>query len=146
MGCNRTIRGYTRLMPTVDERVRYLSEWKGADTPLPMDEPWSADAAEEAFKLLESRWKMMILFHLFDKGRLRFSELERAIPLVSQKMLIQQLRDLEAKGIVGRTVFQEVPPKVVYCLTELGVALRPALDALVRWASLRQRTSVVRGC
>ncbi len=89
---------------------------------------------------------MMILFHLFDKGKLRFSELERAIPLVSQKMLIQQLRDLEAKGLVGRTVFQEVPPKVVYCLTELGLALRPAVEALVDWANLSRRTPVVRGC
>ena len=80
---------------------------------------------------------MMIVFHLFDKGVMRFSELERAIPLASQKMLTQQLRDLEAKVIVQRTIYQEIPPKVEYKLTALGQALRPALQELVRWARLR---------
>lgn len=79
----------------------------------------------------------MIVFHLFDKGVMRFSELERAIPLASQKMLTQQLRDLEAKVIVQRTIYQEIPPKVEYKLTPLGQALRPALQELVRWARLR---------
>ena len=81
---------------------------------------------------------MMIVFHLFDKGVMRFSELERAIPLASQKMLTQQLRDLEAKVIVQRTIYQEIPPKVEYKLTPLGQALRPALQELVRWARLRE--------
>jgi len=67
---------------------------------------------------------------------LRFSELERAIPAVSQKMLIQQLRQLEADGIVQRIVHQQVPPKVEYCLTEWGQALCPALDAVLKWAAL----------
>ena len=80
---------------------------------------------------------MMIVFHLFDKGVMRFSELERAIPLASQKMLTQQLRDLEAKVIVQRTIYQEIPPKVEYKLTALGQALRPALQELVHWARLR---------
>ena len=80
---------------------------------------------------------MMIVFHLFDKGVMRFSELERAIPLASQKMLTQQLRDLEAKVIVQRTIYQEIPPKVEYKLTPVGQALRPALQELVRWARLR---------
>jgi DNA-binding HxlR family transcriptional regulator len=75
----------------------------------------------------------------FDKTCMRFSELERAIPLVSQKMLIQQLRDLEAKGIVTRTIYQEVPPRVEYSLTDLGIALRPALRELVQWANLRRK-------
>ena len=82
---------------------------------------------------------MMIVFHLFDKGVMRFSELERAIPLASQKMLTQQLRDLEAKVIVQRTIYQEIPPKVEYKLTPLGQALRPALQELVRWARLREK-------
>ena len=81
---------------------------------------------------------MMIVFHLFDKGVMRFSELERAIPLASQKMLTQQLRDLEAMVIVQRTIYQEIPPKVEYKLTPLGQALRPALQELVRWARLRE--------
>ena len=83
---------------------------------------------------------MMIVFHLFDKSCMRFSELERAIPLVSQKMLIQQLRDLESKGIATRTIYQEVPPRVEYSLTALGLALRPALRELVQWANLRRKS------
>ena len=81
---------------------------------------------------------MVILFQLFAHPLLRFSELERAIPAVSQKMLIQQLRELERDGIVERKVYPQVPPKVEYKLTEWGRALCPALDALLEWASLRK--------
>jgi DNA-binding HxlR family transcriptional regulator len=66
---------------------------------------------------------------------LRFSELERSIPGVSQKMLIQQLRDLERDGIVTRTIHPQVPPKVEYELTSWGQAMCPALDALLEWAA-----------
>lgn len=82
---------------------------------------------------------MTILFHLFDKGTLRFSELSRSIPGVSEKMLIQQLRQLESDGIVARRVYPEVPPKVEYTLTESGRALCPALDAILVWAEQRGR-------
>ena len=75
----------------------------------------------------------MILFHLFGGKLLRFSELERAIPAISQKMLIQQLRQMEADGIVRRIVHHQVPPKVEYGLTDWGQALCPALDALLAW-------------
>src|SRR3979409_1897975 len=77
-----------------------------------------AEGAEMALKVLEGRWKMIIIFHLFVRPVLRFSELDRAIPAVSQKMLIQQLRELERDGIVERKVHPEVPPKVEYSLTE----------------------------
>ena len=87
--------------------------------------------------MLEGRWKMVIIFHLFDKTVLRFSELERAIPAVSQKMLIQQLRELERDGIVKREVYPQVPPRVEYQLTPLGKELCPALDALLTWAEKR---------
>lgn len=87
--------------------------------------------------MLEGRWKMVVIFHLFDRGTLRFSELERAIPGVSQKMLIQQLRDLEQDGIVARKVYPQVPPKVEYRLTEWGEAMCPALDSLLEWAAQR---------
>lgn len=87
--------------------------------------------------MLEGRWKMVIIFHLFDRGVLRFSELERAIPGVSQKMLIQQLRDLEQNGIVSRKVYPQVPPKVEYELTDWGQAMCPALDSLLEWAAKR---------
>ena len=126
-------------MARTHEKVRYSPESNPSGKPGHTRDDWSADAAEEAFKLLEGRWKMMIVFHLFATDCMRFSELERAIPLVSQKMLIQQLRDLESKGIVTRRIYQEVPPRVEYSLTSLGTALRPALRELVQWANLRRQ-------
>lgn len=103
----------------------------------------AAVGVEAALKVIEGRWKMLILFQLFAHGTRRFSELERAIPAVSQKMLTQHLRELERDGVVARTVYPEVPPKVEYSLTTLGDALCPALDELLQWAELREasRTS-----
>ena len=97
----------------------------------------AASGVEAAFRMLEGRWKMVIVFHLFDGAVLRFSELERAIPGVSQKMLIQQLRELERDGIVQRQVYPQVPPKVEYSLTAWGEAMCPALDSLLEWAAAR---------
>jgi DNA-binding HxlR family transcriptional regulator len=97
----------------------------------------AAGGVEKALRMLEGRWKMIIIFQMFHFGILRFSELERVIPGISQKMLIQQLRELERDGIVFRTVYPEVPPKVEYGLTEWGQALCPALDMLLEWAALR---------
>ena len=99
----------------------------------------AAQGVEDALKILEGRWKLIILFHLFGGKVLRFSDLERAIPAISQKMLTQQLRQMEADGVVRRTVYQEVPPKVEYRLTQWGQALCPALDGLLKWAELRDR-------
>ena len=100
----------------------------------------AANGVEQAFKMLEGRWKLMILFHLFGGKMLRFSALERAIPAISQKMLIQQLRQMEKDGIVRRVVHHQVPPKVEYGLTGWGQALCPALDALLQWAAARDGT------
>jgi DNA-binding HxlR family transcriptional regulator len=97
----------------------------------------AAQGIEQALRLIDGRWKLLILFHLFGGQILRFSDLERAIPAVSQKMLAQQLRQLEADGIVERTVHHQVPPKVEYRLTALGQSLCPALDALLKWAEQR---------
>jgi DNA-binding HxlR family transcriptional regulator len=80
----------------------------------------------------------VILFHLFEGKVLRFSELERAIASISQKMLIQQLRQLENDGVVRRTIHHQVPPKVEYGLTDWGEALCPALDELLKWAASRE--------
>ena len=101
----------------------------------------AADGIEGALRRLEGRWKMLIVFHLFDKSVLRFSELERVIPTVSQKMLTEQIRELERDGIVRRTVYPQVPPKVEYRLTDWGQALCPALDALLTWAMSREAGS-----
>ena len=92
----------------------------------------AADVAA-AMKVLEGRWKLILLFHLFGGQVRRYSELEKSIPDISQKMLAQQLRALEADGLVRRTVYPEVPPKVEYQLTDWGQALCPVLDALLSW-------------
>ena len=97
----------------------------------------AAGGIESVLRMLEGRWKMVIIFHLFARSTLRFSELEKAIPGISQKMLIQQLRDLERDGIVHRTVYPQVPPKVEYDLTDWGQAMCPALDSLLEWAAAR---------
>ena len=94
---------------------------------------------ESAFRILEGRWKMVIVFHLFARGILRFSELEKAIPAASPKMLTQQLRELERDGVVSRTVYPQVPPKVEYRLTDWGKAMCPALDVLLEWAAQRPK-------
>lgn len=76
----------------------------------------------------------MILFQLFGGQVKRFSELERALTGISQKMLIQQLRQLEADGVVSRIIHPQVPPRVDYYLTEWGQRLCPVLDSLLHWA------------
>src|SRR6266481_5531637 len=109
------------------QKVRYSPPSKESEhTPAT-----AASGVEQAFKFLEGRWKLVILFHLFGGKMLRFSDLERAIPAISQKMLIQQLRQLERDGIVCRLVHHQVPPKVEYGLTEWGQELCPALHALL---------------
>jgi len=118
-------------MARTHKRVRYLQKGKAYTLVT------AARDVEQAFKVLEGRWKLLILFHLFGGRILRFSELERAIPAISQKMLIQQLRQMESDGIVRRIVHPQVPPKVEYALTDWGQALCPALDALLKWAALR---------
>ena len=95
----------------------------------------AAKGVEAALRLIEGRWKLVILFHLFGGHVLRFSDLERAIPGISQKMLIQQLRQMEADGMVRRIVHHQVPPKVEYCLTDWGQSLCPALDSLLKWTA-----------
>jgi DNA-binding HxlR family transcriptional regulator len=96
---------------------------------------------QTALRCLEGRWKMMILAHLFTEPIMRFSELQRAIPGVSQKMLIQQLRELERHEILRREVHPEVPPKVEYSLTDIGKALGPVFRALLDWATLRAKAA-----
>jgi DNA-binding HxlR family transcriptional regulator len=94
----------------------------------------AAVGIEKAIGMLEGRWKLVILFHLFGGKTRRFSDLERAIPGISQKMLTQQLRQLEQDRILTRIVHPTIPPKVEYHLTEWGQSLCPALDRLLTWA------------
>ncbi|ALM53033.1 winged helix-turn-helix transcriptional regulator [Halomonas huangheensis] len=98
-----------------------------------------ATATSETLRVLEGKWKIVIICQLFAaKAPLRFSELERRVEGVNQKMLIQQLRQLEKDGIVTRRVYPQVPPKVEYTLTEMGVALGPSIEALIDWAFMRR--------
>ncbi|PCF97578.1 winged helix-turn-helix transcriptional regulator [Vreelandella nigrificans] len=100
-----------------------------------------ASATSEALRVLEGKWKIVIIIQLFAaKKPLRFSELERRVDGVNQKMLIQQLRQLEKDGIVTRTIYPQVPPKVEYTLTEMGIALGPSLEALIDWAFMRRES------
>ena len=104
-----------------------------------MRETCTAQDVETALRLLEGRWKLVILFHLFGGKVRRFSDLERAIPKITQKMLGQQLRRMELDGIVARKAYPEVPPRVEYSLTAWGQTLCPALEAILKWADLRQQ-------
>jgi DNA-binding HxlR family transcriptional regulator len=125
-------------MTRTHPKVRYTPKSKND----PLTPLTAAEGVERALKILEGRWKLIILFHLFGGKVLRFSDLERAIPKISQKMLIQQLRQMETDGVVCRTIYQQVPPRVDYRLTKWGQALCPALDRLLKWAALREKMSV----
>lgn len=87
---------------------------------------------DAAMDVIGGKWKALILWALHTEDR-RFGELRRAVPGISEKMLIQQLREMEARGIVHREVYREVPPKVVYSLTPLGESLNEALLPLGVW-------------
>lgn len=91
--------------------------------------------AERALRVIGGRWKVFVLYHLFVAPQ-RLSELRRLIPGVSQKVLVQALRELEEHGIVSREVFAQVPPRVVYTATELGLSLRPIVAALCEWGRM----------
>ena len=93
---------------------------------------------ETTLMLIGDKWKVLILRELLD-GTKRFGELKKAIGSVSQKVLTAQLRDMEAKGLLTRTVYAEVPPRVEYTLTETGYSLRPILDPMVAWGTDYQR-------
>lgn len=88
---------------------------------------------ESTLGFIDGKWKGVILFHLLMDGTLRFNELKRKLPSVTQRMLTKQLRELEESGIVSRTVFAVVPPRVDYALTPLGLTLKPVIIALAEW-------------
>lgn len=87
---------------------------------------------QATLNVLGGKWKILILWHLKDQTR-RFGELKRLMPEITEKMLIQQLRELESDSIVNRTVYLEVPPKVEYSFTDYGRSLEPVLHVLCDW-------------
>jgi DNA-binding HxlR family transcriptional regulator len=97
-----------------------------------------------AFSVLSGKWKPLILYHLACHPR-RFGELRRLVSGVSEKVLIQQLRELQGDGVVSRTDYHEVPPRVVYAITAFGVGLAEALLPLCDWgAANRARVNGLR--
>jgi DNA-binding HxlR family transcriptional regulator len=90
---------------------------------------------QATLSVLGGKWKILILWHLKDQPR-RFSELKRLMPKITEKMLIQQLRELESDHIVNRTVYSETPPRVEYSFTDYGRTLEPVLQALCNWGEV----------
>jgi DNA-binding HxlR family transcriptional regulator len=94
-------------------------------------------------EVIGGKWKPLILFHLRDRA-MRFSELRRVVPQATQKMLTQQLRDLERDGIIHRKVYAVVPPKVDYSLTDYGQTLKPLLALMCAWGSRHRSRATAR--
>ena len=92
---------------------------------------------EYALSIIAGKWKGLIIFYLGRERVLRFAEIRRILPNITQKMLTQSLRNLESEGIVHRKVYPVVPPKVEYRLTDKGKTLLPILDDLQKWGSVQ---------
>ena len=95
---------------------------------------------ETTLTLISDKWKVLILRDLMP-GTKRFGELKKSIGTVTQKVLTAQLRQMEASGLLTRTVYAEVPPRVEYTLTDLGRSLRPVLDAMEAWGQAYQENA-----
>lgn len=94
--------------------------------------PNTCDVAQ-TMSFIGGKWKAIILFHLVENKVLRFSEIQRKVPDITQRMLTLQLRELESDNIVSRTIYQQIPPKVEYSLTPLGESLEPIITAMKSW-------------
>ena len=89
--------------------------------------------AQITLSFINNKWKVLILAELMLEDTQRFNELRKALPKISQKILTQNLRIMEDIGLVNRKVYAEVPPRVEYSLTYLGLSLRPIMDAMINW-------------
>jgi DNA-binding HxlR family transcriptional regulator len=96
--------------------------------------------AERAIYFLGGKWKIRILFTLFQNKTIRFNELKKVLKTITQQMLSKQLKELETDGIVNRKVHQVVPPKVEYSLTEFGLSVIPILKSFSDWNRKNTRT------
>jgi DNA-binding HxlR family transcriptional regulator len=100
-------------------------------------------SVEITLALLGNKWKVLILRELFT-GTKRFGELSRGVHGISQKMLTQQLRQMEDDNLVKRKIYPEVPPRVEYSLTDIGKSLSPILDAMHKWGSRYKQVNGVK--
>lgn len=111
------------------KQQEFVSQFNPSDVPRDLVCP-----VRTTLNLLGGKWKLLILASLLD-GAHRYGELRRLMPEITEKMLIQELRELEADGLVARTVHQQVPPKVEYALIGPGEQVRPVLQALLGWST-----------
>jgi DNA-binding HxlR family transcriptional regulator len=103
------------------------------DTVMPQKAPRvQGCSVERTMSLIDGKWKIIVLYKLL-RGTLRFNELRRLIPSITQRMLTHQLRELEADGLIVRTVYAQVPPRVEYTLSVRGRSLEPVLMAMKEW-------------
>ena len=93
-----------------------------------------------AMNTLEGKWKFAILYVLLDKGTLRYKELERAIPDISTRMLVKELKHLEAKKVIERKAYATVPPTVEYSLSEVGKSLSSVIESITKWGEYYAET------
>lgn len=112
---------------------------------LPVSRALEVCPVEVAVSVLGGTWKLTLVKHLLE-GTRRFNELGRLVPAANTKTLTRQLRELEEDGIVARTVYREVPPRVEYALTELGRTLRPLVAAMDTWGMEFTRQLDGEGC
>jgi DNA-binding HxlR family transcriptional regulator len=103
-------------------------------TPVEGAGPGPVVRVELIMGIIAGKWKPAIVYALVMNGTLRFNELRRLIPRVSQRMLTQQLRDLERHGLVDRVFYPEIPPRVEYSVTRLGRSLHPIFKSVCNWA------------
>lgn len=106
----------------------YEQDWRAGEDPVSLE----FCPVRTTMNVLGGKWKLLILSYLLH-GPYRYGELRRLMPEITEKMLIQELRELEHDGVAQRTVYQQVPPKVEYTLTEQGQLVRPVLEALLTW-------------
>jgi DNA-binding HxlR family transcriptional regulator len=111
----------SEMQPLSTENKRLVQGEKVYNTPM-----------EVTLEVIGGKWKALLVYRLLN-GALRFSELKRQVPGITEKMLTQQLRELERDGVLERTVFAEVPPRVEYCVSAHGRSLQPVLAAMCQW-------------
>lgn len=120
----------------MEEISENFTEYRNDQLPARADLP--ACPVETCVSLVGSKWRLLVMRDLLLNGSMRFKELQRSIGGVSQKVLTNNLREMEDAGLIVRRVYAEVPPRVEYSLTEIGESLRPVMDALWAWGEGHQ--------